>query len=1054
MTHQTLTQRLHALFRHAEILHAWRLRRELPLDGWTIQRTGESAQSIALGAAWTPTEDDLPVKFSLETRVPADLGEAELELDFGGEGEAWVWHEGREVAHLGLNAYHQAVRLGTLTAGEALHVRVEAVARGFFGEPQQPRLARAVLTEREPGVDRFTLELHALLEAARELETHEVVPQLLSIAEEAVALLAWPSDTQEVLGRGHPGIGRGATGVWRLPNFPKPRPLSFQARASAEQALDYLHCELERLRRRYPPVGRLALSGHAHIDLAWLWPVAETRRKIRRTFGTQLALLERYPEMTFNQSSAQIYAWLQTDAPDLFDQVAARVREGRIEAVGGTWVEPDGQMPSGEAWARHFLYGQRYFEQHFGRRSTVLWLPDTFGYAPALPQIMRLAGITGFFTTKMSWNETNTFPHDLFAWEGLDGTRITTHMFHNWGSGAVAAGGYNGEIRPRDLLSTWRNFRGKQLRVWGDGEPTSLFSHGYGDGGGGPSRENLERFQFLRDFPALPRLSMTRVDDFFRGLPTQGLPVWVGELYLELHRATLTTQSRVKKLNREAEHRLVEAELVTCLTSLVGRPSLRQRLEQAWKTLLLNQFHDILPGSSIAEVYAAALPELEGVVREAETICQEAATPQAGMFSILNPSLEPRCAPVLIPGAVAGQKVEGGGLIPVELPPLGVHQVEANDHGLGHHTAGLSPVTAMQMGEAFVLRAQDGSLEAQIGPDGTLHRLICSELPCGSEGVLDGRGNVLMAYVDLPREWEAWDTATAVGDPGEEVGGVQRIEILETGPWRAAVRVTRVWRSSRIVQTYRLEVGSGRLDVETQMDWHERRTMLRALFPLRVHTRQATFETAFGSVVRPTHRNTSWDAARFEVCGHRWADLSQADWGVALLNDGKYGHSTLESTLGLSLVRGPMWPDALADEGEQRFTYALYPHTGNARTGRVAQAALALNSPLMLLPGRLAPPTLRVQGEGVMLSALKHAEDGVGLVLRLYEPYGAHAEFTLACAQLQDAWRVNLLEDPIGEVPLETSGQGSQLRLTLRPFEIASLRLRFGSPTTGQTGPG
>ena len=352
------------------------------------------------------------------------------------------------------------------------------------------------------------------------------------------------------------------------------------------------------------------MTGHAHIDLAWLWPVAETRRKGQRTFGTVLDLMERYPDFTFNQSSAQLYAWIEEDAPDLLERVKERVAEGRWEPIGGSWVEPDSQITGGEAYVRQLLYGQRAFEAWFGKRSTVAWLPDVFGFSGAIPQLLRGAGIDGFFTIKLNWNEENRFPYDLFTWEGIDGSRVTANMFRN----LPPAHGYNGNIAPLDTLGTWRNFAGKRQH------PESLLAFGWGDGGGGPSARMLENYARIREFPALPRLRMAHIEEYFASLPETGLPVWVGELYLEFHRGTLTTQARTKQLNRAGEHRLLEAEAFATIAQLSGFPYPHDEIETAWKTLLLNQFHDIIPGSSIAEVYQDTVPELEEVVRTATAV--------------------------------------------------------------------------------------------------------------------------------------------------------------------------------------------------------------------------------------------------------------------------------------------------------------------------------------------------------------------------------------------------------------------------------------------------
>jgi alpha-mannosidase len=926
-------------------------------------------------------------------------------------------------------------------------------------------------------------DLTVLAEACGHLGDHEVVPHLLDVAEAALAALSasWPTATGTTLARlpprngGIPGniwglppelhreaidIALLTVGLWSGPPVPSQlEPLPEAARRAARRAREQIQSRLVEIREAYPPVGRLALAGHAHLDLAWLWPVAETRRKGRRTFATVLGLMDRYPDFTFVQSSAQLYAWIEEDNPELFERVRRRVAEGRWEPVGGSWVEPDCQMAGGEAFVRQLLYGQRYFEQRFGRRCSVAWLPDTFGFSGALPQLLRGAGITGFLTTKLTWNETNAFPYDLFQWEGIDGSRVKAHIFRN------PAHGYNGDIAPRDLLGTWRGFEGKRRH----GE--SLFTFGRGDGGGGPSEQMLENYARLKDFPALPRLRMVRVEEFFRSLPEEGLPVRVGELYLERHRGTLTSQGKVKALNRAAEHRLSEAEACSALAALLGAGEGQVSLDDAWKTLLLNQFHDVLPGSSIREVYEEAHRQLAAVI-EVATERRDAAlralaarlhAPGEGPVALVaNPSLVPRPLTALLPETAEHDITlldMRGEPLPAQRTADGllVHAPERRVPGLGwtsllvSHTrppAPRQPVAAVRIervGEEIVL--ENDLLRVAIGRDGTFARVFDREL---AREVLAGRGNQLWAYIDKPRAWNAWDIDEGYEREGQEIREVEAIRIVETGPLRAAARVARRWRDSRIVQTYRLLAGSRRLEIVTEIDWHERQVLLRALFPVAVRAPYATYETMYGALTRPTHANTSWERARFEVSAHRFVDLSEPGYGVALLNHGKYGHSARGNVLGLSLLRSPVYPDPQADEGTHRFTYALFPHPGDWTSARVVDEALALNSPLCAVLARPAggelPPEfglVEVDGLPVRLGCFKRAEAGSGWVLRLYEPHGARGMATLRFGRpVQRVERVNLLEEPETTTPAPELA-GEAVRLAVRPFEVVSLRLEL-----------
>ncbi len=831
-------------------------------------------------------------------------------------------------------------------------------------------------------------------------------------------------------------------------DLPAPQALAPEVMQRVEAADEALRSGLRALTVVFPPRGRMALSGHAHLDLGWLWPVHETRRKGQRTLHTVLELMERHPDFTFNQSSAQLYAWMQEDDPALFAGIKARVEEGRFELVGGMWVEPDCQMSGGEALARHLLYGQAYFQREFGRACTVAWLPDTFGFTPALPQLLQQAGIPHFFTTKLNWNEETPFPYDLFHWEGLGGVRVLAHSFDNPGGGRPGLGNYNGDIHPNDISKTWQNFRGKAAVAWGQRQASSLFTFGYGDGGGGPSTEMLDAYDLLKTFPGLPALHMARVDDFFNELPQEGLPVYVGEMYLQLHRGTLTSQARLKRLNRQAEHRLLEAEALNTLSGTAAQAD----FEALWKTVLLNQFHDILPGSSIREVYETAEPELENVMARAAELTAPAR--QDGSWTVLNPATWNRPLSVLLPGVAGGSVHDGSGAaLPTQPVPGGllVHAPELHVPALGGLTLTLQPGEDAAPAEARPgVRAwtehggavlESAGLRAEIGAHGQVTRLY--DRAAGREA-LGEAGLRLMVYPDLPYAWEAWDVAHGLDGSGERplgqpLAGECTVEVTEAGPLQAAVRVRHQWRGSEVVQTFVLRAGQERLDVQFEADWHERRTLLRAVCQVNARSHEVWAETAMGAHSRPTHRNTPADAAQFEISAHRWLDLSEPGYGVSLLNDGRYGHSALGDTLAVSLLRGPMWPDPGADLGRHTLTYALYPHAGDWRAAHTSRQGFDLNSPLLVQEGaRADAPAFNLGGLPLMPSALKLAEDGSGdWVLRLYEPHGNRGEATLSLAGLKRASPVNLLESGQGELTVT----GGAVTFPVTPYQVLSLRL-------------
>ncbi|GGK99452.1 glycoside hydrolase family 38 C-terminal domain-containing protein [Deinococcus radiotolerans] len=1066
MTLTRFERRLRELDAQIARLGAWRDDAQHTLPDWTFQASGQAAVPLAPGEPW-PVEvqalREQPVAFSTRWTVPADLdGQAgELELDVGGEALVTATLDGQVVASGGLNPYHRRFPLGALRGGVTLDVQVTAVPRGLFGSPtRRPHLERARVCVPQAQVtalhDALKVTAAAIrtlgregLEGGRDAASREsgseVAGHLLNVTEEALRQLNWTSSADAHLARLHDlGGGESFTqGLWSTPaTRPDRTALPDSLRARSSQAHGALLEGLRTLRGQFPPRGQLALTGHAHLDLGWLWPVHETRRKARRTLHTVTNLMERFSDFTFNQSSAQLFAWLEQDDPALFTRVQAQVAGGRLEPVGGMWVEPDCQMTGGESLARQLLYGQTYFRRAFGRTCEVAWLPDTFGFTPALPQLLAQAGVTGFFTTKLNWNEETPFPHDLFWWQGLDGTRVLSHSLNNPGGSRPGLGGYNGDVRPGDLLGTWERFGAKTSRAWQSRSPESLFTFGYGDGGGGPSEAMLHAYDTLKAFPALPALRMTRVDDFYRTLPRDGLPVWVGELYLQLHRGTLTSQAAIKRLNRQAEHRLLELEALAALHP--ASPATPGETDGLWQTTLLNQFHDILPGSSIHEVYRDALPELTHVTGRAAELTRAHWQPQDGSWTVFNAATWPRPLSVTLPGVTGGAVSLDGQVLPGQPVEDGllVHAPHVHVPALGQLTLRLDPaaepaepagtVRAWQDGERVML--EHATLRAEFNRDGHLIRLLDR---AANREALGPDGHRLVAYPDLPYAWDAWDVARDLGTDGEPLSGPCTVQITARGPLRAAVRVTRQWRDSAVTQDFTLDAGQHQLNVTLHADWRERHTLLRAETSLNVHAHEAWAETAMGAQPRPTHRNTPADAAQFEVSAHRWLDLSEPGFGVSLLNDGRYGHSTLGDKAALSVARGPMWPDPQADLGAHDVQYALYPHRGDWRAAHTPRAGFDLNSPLLAHPGRLDlrfPPTL--SGLDVMLSSLKPAQDGRGVILRVYEAHGQRGTLTLNAGHFSAAQPVNLLEDPLGP-----AHPAAALEVPVRPYEILSFRL-------------
>lgn len=995
----TVEQRIARLQKRLTELELWIVRSSFPLDGWTF-----NGGPLAVGSSW-PTRDGVVTFSHPEMEVPAGwpLDECRLDLDLGGEGLVRVAYADGESEGFGLDPNHRRLPLRQ----RRFSATAECVARLPFGVPNRNAgLERARIIRIEPELAEFSLLLRQVMETAEVLQSHEVVSPLLSAGEEALAQLEWPTATDAYVARVAPGAEMQR--VWQLPAELSDQPpgLNETQRASVKAAADFLKRRLRVLRDRYPPSGGLAMTGHAHIDLAWLWPLEETRRKANRTFHTMVGLMDRNPDFRFNQSTAQLYAFLEEDDPALFQRIREKVAAGQWEPTGAMWVEPDTNMPTGESFVRQLLYGQRYFQKTFGKRHTVCWLPDCFGFSPALPQLLRQAGVESFFTIKVNWSETNTMPFDLFWWEGLDGSRVLAHTFKN------PVGGYNAEIGPRSVVETWKSFGGKHLN------PESLIAFGYGDGGGGPTQEMLDRTRQLGDFPATPALRQVGVGEWYEEVrkaveERSDVPTWVGEMYLELHRGTLTTQGRTKFLHRQAERALITAETLSSMATLLGEP-VSDSLEECWRVLLRNQFHDILPGSSIREVYQTAESELGSVVaagrKRAEkhlaAIARHIVKPghEEGVL-VVNPDLAPRplrlSSESPLPG---GQAVEGGCVL------AGMRLVPGLSAAVVTGAHAPSGLTVEER------RLENADLRVEIASDGTLESVY--DKRAGRE-VLAERGNQIWAYADKPRNWDAWEVEENYENQGGEILATETPEIIERGPHRAAIRITRRFRDSTITQSVRLWANSARLEFKTDIDWHERRILLKARFPLAIRSDHATFECAHGVIRRPTHRNTSWDQARFEVAAHRFADLSEYGYGAALLNDGKYGHHAMGNELGLSLLRSPVFPDPLADEGHQSFTYALFPHSGDWLSGGVLAEAEDLNRPLLCLPVQAASEATwsaaKLDGMALGLSVFKPAEEGDRLILRIYEPAGARGGVNVS---LPEGWRlgeeVDLLEERTG----------------------------------------
>src|SRR5579859_2411867 len=746
--------------------------------------------------------------------------------------------------------------------------------------------------------------------------------------------------------------------------------------------------------------------GHAHIDTAWLWPLREARRKCARTFATQLALMDEYPDYRFACSQPVHYQWMKESYPAIFEGIRQKVASGQWEPVGAMWVEPDCNLPSGEALVRQILHGKRFFLKEFGYETHEVWLPDVFGYPASLPQLIALSGATAFLTQKLSWNDTNKPVHHTFMWEGIDGTRIFTRF--------PPADTYNGDFSAAEVVRSVARFKDH------DRSSHSLYLFGWGDGGGGPEPDMIESAHRLRNLEGGPSVELSRAADFFQAAMAEAhdLTTWVGELYFELHRGTYTSQARTKRLNRRAEQALREAEM----WSVAAGAYPAAELEAAWKQLLVNQFHDILPGSSVDWVYEEAERDLAGVIRTAEAITTAAVAAVAGSggeLVVFNVNSHPRREVVEV----------GEQLLVAEAPACG-WAVQASQ-GAGQKVA----VSDGQM-ENDLLRVRWDE-----------HGLLTSiwDKEAGREVLSAGaRGNLLQLHSDNPARWDAWDIDIEYTKDRVDLLELSSQQVEVAGGLRGAIRFTREFGSSRLTQRMVLDAGSRMLRFESEVDWQEEHKLLKVAFPVAVRSPRATYEIQFGHVERNTHTNTSWDQARFEVCGHRWADLGEAGYGVALLNDSKYGYDIHGSVMRLSLLRAPTHPDPNADRGRHRFTYALMPHPGDFRAAGVIAAAEDLNAPLRLRrggvsDGRRRRSLIEVDTAQVVVEAVKSAEDTDAVIVRLYEAWGGRCTARVQTAlKASRAYLCDLLERNLEELPVREG----MVELDLAPFKIITLKLQ------------
>ncbi|WP_225419650.1 alpha-mannosidase [Lapidilactobacillus wuchangensis] len=818
--------------------------------------------------------------------------------------------------------------------------------------------------------------------------------------------------------------------------------------ASVQVAADYLHDAYQHFNKTSPVT--VTAVGHTHIDVAWLWRTKHTREKAARSFSTVLRLMKEYPDYVFLQTQPQLYQFIKEDYPEIFAQIKDRVREGRWEADGSMWLEADCNIPSGESLTRQILQGKQFFKQEFQQDIHYLWLPDVFGYSWALPQILKKSGIDTFMTTKISWNQYNRMPHDTFNWRGLDGSEVLTHFIttpepeEDENIEGQWYYTYNGDLEPAALLGLYQHYQDKAINQ------NLLLAYGFGDGGGGVTRDMLEKSQRLAALPGLPQVKLGTAREYFEQLhqtiaQTPGyVQTWDGELYLEYHRGTYTTHAAVKKTNRKTELLLRRLEILFSLLQMSATAKATypgQVLHDLWRILLRNQFHDIVPGSAIHEVYQDYQTEFDSLQQQVDQLL--ASLPQPKSLQVFNYAAWPVTDLVFLPevDSAATQisdqtghqlpmvKSAGQTAVLVTVPSFAAATLTTAKTAVVSDPA--KPVATIL--ESGLKTARYQVIWNERGQLTSLYQVR------QQREVLAAPSNVLQLFEDKPINFDAWNIDIFYQQKCQELSA-DRIEVIENNQLFVTVQFTYHFDKSTIIQQMRLYQHTDRIDFITKVDWQQRQQLLKAKFAVNVRATEATYDIQYGNVKRPTHWNTSWDYAKFETVGHQWADLSQQDFGVSLLNDCKYGYDIKDNCLRLSLLKGAIFPDPTADLGEHQFTYSLLPHDGDFVAGGTIAAAWQLNDPLQIASVALPdlPQVMIDSKTNVMIDALKQAESGTGWILRLHETIGSEQVIDLKVAGIKQWQETNLMEEPLATKPVT----GETLHLKLTPYEIKTFLLR------------
>ncbi len=784
---------------------------------------------------------------------------------------------------------------------------------------------------------------------------------------------------------------------------------------------------------KYETPGEILVAGHSHIDVAWLWTVKEVIRKTARTFSNTVSLMDVYPDFKFSQSQAALYDYMKKHYPDIFEKIKEKVKAGQWEIIGNAWVEADTNIASGESLIRQLLYGREFFLKEFGVESKVYSLPDCFGFTWALPQIIKRSGMKYFYTSKLFYNDTNEFPVSLFRWRSHSGDEILAYLLKE---------AYNGDNSPAYL----RNIR--KVNNQNDIVDVSLGMFGYGDGGGGCTYNMVESGKSISKMPGIPAVTNSTIGDFFERIDDKfdELPVWDGEMYYENHRGTFTSQAFIKKNNRKGEFRLRNAELLSVIT---GQDN-KEKLEEIWKLFLQNQFHDILPGTSIHEAMENTREEYKFIMAELDKIDEK-------LFSALDCCMNVKNDSVVVRNflnwSVSGVvKVKADGFTDVRTLDGKPLPCTVKDGYLYFFAEDVPPVgcKVFELTEAAAdfdcVKATKNLLENEylkvvIDDNGLLTEVTDKET---GRQILTDKGNLLTISFDKPIHESAWNLEFDYQKKFWELIDAESIEVVESSPVRGVIRVVRKFNESTITQDYILEKGKPALDFDTTVDWHEREKVLKAAFPVNIRNRNVSCEIAHGAAEYPTHYNTSYDRAKFEFCAHKWADLSEGGYGVSILNDCKYGYNVHDNIMKITLMRGPVCPDPLGDIGINSFRYSLYPHEGTWREADTVKLGFTENNPLKasFIKGSGGDDKefslCSIDGKNIVLDAVKPAQDGNGIIVRMYEAETRHCSVKAAFGfDYNKVIETNLMEVDEQEIPCD----GKTFSFSMKPHEVKTFRL-------------